>query len=399
MWLMLGAAMNQLPSGVLGVGVLTGIRQLSTIVGTLIGGVIADHGRVLIRQLWTEGLQLVSALVLLVTISPLISLSGEQTTQAFLLWSLFRFGIGGVSFVLGFRLLAVSQKSLGNTARTHLLVNQGATLFAPVLGLALPLITPAPLIAAVIFDALTTLAYIFALLRARGTELDVTRNDLEIAVAENSSLGTRLFDSAFSLWRDGTRPWNALQFLSLFAISGYAVFCLQTAVKLQGGSLESRYAFLSLLYGIALWGVALWSLRKSPTESGLSGSKLNRLRSRMMAGATFLACSGVIDFILPGQRLNAQGLLLVSFACYVFAFWLLLDCTNQGVLLGVSSEKAGKVRSSMVFHLCLIFGVAEGIFGWLYSLGDVGVLWIGGSRILLGIALAGFVLLLVRKSR
>jgi hypothetical protein len=362
MWLVLGPYVSMQTQGMASMGHLGMVRQLAFIAGAVLGGSLADHGRPLRKQLVVEIIQFLSAIFLIF----LIREESADNEWVFLSWSAIRFGFSGLSFVLGFKVLSQITNSLGNTSIVHLLLTQGATLFAPIIAFGLPFISSQPLSVALSFDALSTLGYIIVLLKALGSSYDV-----QCTSESPQTIFQRLRVSITAFWRPEFRPWNYLQLLMLLGLSGYAVISLQTAEHQSLLPVNSAYALCSLTYGFALWITSIWIKR---AES---------LKMPIALGSLSLAISGAIYI----GKAPEQFALASSYVFYVFGFWLLLHGTNKGLLSCANPLVAGEVRASMVFYLSVIFGLGESAFGTAIQSGygtfTLATLRIGASLLLL----------------
>lgn len=354
MWIMLGPHVVAQGGGINTLGHLGMVRQLSFIAGAILGGSLADRGRPVRKQLIVECVQLVTTVALLW----ILEADAREQEGTYLAWSTLRFGMSGMSFVLGFRILAQSTRQLGNASILHLLVTQGANLLAPLIALTLPLISHRPLHLALSIDGLTTAAYALVLLRARGGSLDL------MLEGQHSSLGQRIGVAVSSFWDAKLRPWNFLQLLLLVAMSGYAVISLETARRQTHVSVELGYALCSFTYGVALWTTSIWL------------THIKSFRRPILLGTCLLALAGAA-FLFE----STPPLLLVgAYLSYVFGFWITLHSSNKAILSIVPIEKAGVVRSSMVFYLSVIFGIGEFFFGSAFGLGH-GAVFTAGLRL------------------
>ncbi|MEV6237841.1 hypothetical protein [Lentzea sp. NPDC051838] len=342
------------------VGLLGMERQVLGVLGALIVGVWADHGRVAHKFALLQGLQLVLAAVFLTV--------PDAGPEFVLVWTALRFALVGASSVLAFRLLADVSGSSSRGAVLQMVTSpQGAMVFASVICVAIPAWTTNSLTAALVFDLVSGAAVIWLLVR---------RPDPGDLGFEWRKVPVRMAAAVRGFWLPELWPWNLVQLGFLATLSGMMVYASVIAERQDVVPAAVVFPAAWFFYGLTFW-VTAPLLKRNP-----------RWWALVFAGV-LVACGILGTF---ANLTVHMGLYVVL--TFVNAYWI--HYTNAQVLDRAPVEHLGQIRASMIFYLGLVFGVGEQAVGLLLERGP-GLALFGVAHAVGGVALIWAVLVISRR--
>jgi peptide/nickel transport system substrate-binding protein len=343
LWILLGLKYSQAAHGIASVGDIGMSRQFAFIAGALLVGAWADEGRPLLKNLWTQLLEGVIGLFILVAF---LSMGDRMPTSFYPLWAIARYGLAGANFVLGFRVIGQASKTWGTGAIVHLLTAHAGMIFGPLLAIALTsssLLSADPFLLAILLDCLSSIAYGLAFIPLLGSAADV-----RLPRSPRPTL-QRVTESARAMWARRIAPWNHLHLLVLFATLGVTVYSMHVSQKQTWLPTEQAFALTTIVYGLGLWA------------AGAVVARLKDLLQAMLTGAALLAFSAILPLAVPGS-----GALWLGLVTYFFGYCLLFVGSNKGVLDSADPASVGSTRASMLLYLSVLAGLAEKLLGgWL----------------------------------
>lgn len=319
------------------VGLLGMERQVLGVLGALVVGVWADHGRVGHKFALLQGLQLVLAAAFL--------LVPDAGPEFVLVWTALRFALVGASSVLAYRLLADVSGSSSQGAVLQMVTSpQGAMVFAAVICVAIPAWTSHTLVAALLFDVVSSVAVIWMLLRRPSA-------DSGSLAFEWRMVPVRMGAAVRGFWMRELWPWNLLQIGFLVTLSGMMVYAAVIASGQQLVPTGIAFPAAWFFYGLTFW---------------VTAPLLRRARSWALVFAGVLVVCGVVGALVSAFTVH-MGLYVVL--TFVNAYWI--HYTNAQVLERAPVERLGQIRASMIFYLGLVFGVGEQVVGVLLEHGGL----------------------------
>lgn len=347
------------------VGLLGMERQVLGVVGALVVGVWADRGRVGHKFALLQGLQLMLALAFLVALWTTTTVSPGFV----LVWTALRFALVGASSVLAYRLLADRSGSSSQGAVLQMVTSpQGAMVFAAVICVAIPAWTSHSLVAALLFDVVTAVLVIVALVAQPST------GDGGFGF-EWRNVFTRMAAAIRSYWIPELWPWNLIQIGFLASLSGMMVYASVIAQRQQLIPAGIAFPAAWFFYGLAFWVTA--PLLRDP----------GRARRWAQVFAALLIGCGLVGAI-AGTSWFAVHMAIYVTLTFVNAYWI--HFTNGRVLERAPVASLGQIRASMIFYLGLVFGLGEQAVGLLLELRP-GLLLFGLAHVVGGILLLGSV--------
>lgn len=263
------------------VGLLGMERQVLGVVGALLVGVWADRGLIHRKFALLQGLQLVLAVVFLLT-----TWLGTAGPDFVLVWTAVRFALVGASSVLAYRLLADVSGSSSQGAVLQMVTSpQGAMVFAAVICAAVPAWTARTLVVALVFD-LAASVLVLSLL--------APRLERPGAPGEPGAPGTGGFDLGWgnvlargadavkSYWLPRLWPWNLLQIGFLVSLSGMMVYASVLAEAQDLVPTGIAFSGAWFFYGLAFWVTA--PLLRSARPRPALGAGVRRGPDRLRRG-------------------------------------------------------------------------------------------------------------------
>ncbi|WP_327417177.1 hypothetical protein [Streptomyces sp. NBC_01233] len=364
------------------VGLLGMERQVLGVVGALLVGVWADRGLIHRKFALLQGLQLVLAVVFLLT-----TWLGTAGPDFVLVWTAVRFALVGASSVLAYRLLADVSGSSSQGAVLQMVTSpQGAMVFAAVICAAVPAWTARTLVVALVFD-LAASVLVLSLL--------APRLERPGAPGEPGAPGTGGFDLGWgnvlargadavkSYWLPRLWPWNLLQIGFLVSLSGMMVYASVLAEAQDLVPTGIAFSGAWFFYGLAFWVTAPLLRRPALAQ-----------RWALVFAAVLTGC-GVVSAV-SGRSAFAVHMALYVVLTFVNAYWI--HFTNARILEPAPADRLGQVRASMIFYLGVVFGLGEQFVGLLLEIPS-GLLLLDLVHVAGGIALAGALLVIRTRSR
>lgn len=334
LWLSAGPHIESNVQGLGFIGVLAAVRQVSFLLGAIYGGIQADKGYPLRKYFIFEVLIILSSLYL-------CALGDKSSGWHFLSWAFIRFFLSGITSNLSFKIFGGVLKnwSWGNTA--SMLFIQGSFFFSSILAFSFPFIESNYFELAIIVDIATSVFLLIFLIYKHGGELDLNYS------TPKRSLINDLKDAAFSCWSKGLRNLSVIRSLLLVSTGGALVFSMQLSkVYLPENSKNIFYLFF-LIYGFNAWVAALILKKMNNNHLAL------KLSLWLIIGSCLL--------FIP---LSFSTFMLAIFA-FTLSFWIGILSSNQLILAEATSENSGKLSSSLIFQISVIYGITEIFYGYL----------------------------------
>ncbi len=358
------------------VGLLGMERQVLGVVGALLVGVWADRGLIHRKFALLQGLQLVLAVVFLLT-----TWLGTAGPDFVLVWTAVRFALVGASSVLAYRLLADASGSSSQGAVLQMVTSpQGAMVFAAVICAAVPAWTSRTLVVALVFDLAASVLVLSLLARRLERREATDTGGFDLGWGNVLARGT---DAVKSYWLPQLWPWNLLQIGFLVSLSGMMVYASVLAEAQDLVPTGIAFSGAWFFYGLAFWVTA--PLLRRPALA----------QRWALAFAAVLTGCGVVSAV-SGRSAFAVHMALYVVLTFVNAYWI--HFTNARILEPAPVDRLGQVRASMIFYLGVVFGLGEQFVGLLLEVPS-GLLLVDMLHVAGGIALAGALLVIRTRSR
>ncbi|MEU9163643.1 hypothetical protein AB0D29_25675 [Streptomyces sp. NPDC048424] len=358
------------------VGLLGMERQVLGVVGALLVGVWADRGLIHRKFALLQGLQLVLAVVFLLT-----TWLGTAGPDFVLVWTAVRFALVGASSVLAYRLLADASGSSSQGAVLQMVTSpQGAMVFAAVICAAVPAWTSRTLVVALVFDLAASVLVLSLLARRLERRGATDTGGFDLGWGNVLARGA---DAVKSYWLPQLWPWNLLQIGFLVSLSGMMVYASVLAEAQDLVPTGIAFSGAWFFYGLAFWVTAPLLRRPALAQ-----------RWALVFAAVLTGC-GVVSAV-SGRSAFAVHMALYVVLTFVNAYWI--HFTNARILEPAPVDRLGQVRASMIFYLGVVFGLGEQFVGLLLEIPS-GLLLVDMLHVAGGIALAGALLVIRTRSR
>ncbi|MEU9087022.1 hypothetical protein [Streptomyces sp. NPDC048357] len=358
------------------VGLLGMERQVLGVVGALLVGVWADRGLIHRKFALLQGLQLVLAVVFLLT-----TWLGTAGPDFVLVWTAVRFALVGASSVLAYRLLADASGSSSQGAVLQMVTSpQGAMVFAAVICAAVPAWTSQTLVVALVFDLAASVLVLSLLARRLERREATDTGGFDLGWGNVLARGA---DAVKSYWLPQLWPWNLLQIGFLVSLSGMMVYASVLAEAQELVPTGIAFSGAWFFYGLAFWVTAPLLRRPALAQ-----------RWALVFAAVLTGC-GVVSAV-SGRSAFAVHMALYVVLTFVNAYWI--HFTNARILEPAPVDRLGQVRASMIFYLGVVFGLGEQFVGLLLEIPS-GLLLVDMLHVAGGIALAGALLVIRTRSR
>lgn len=384
-WILLAPHYSAGSDRVAGFAVIAITRQILFMLGTLYAGPWADHGNTLRKLIRAETLL---TLVTLVALGVLLVTRGEPHKAWLVGWVVLRVFVGAFASVAAFKLITLLKGIQEEGARggagtiagesivIHLLAIQGSVVFASALCAVLSVVSSHAFVLGVAIDLLSSIGFLILLLRMKGSAIDRS-----VGAAGTLTFLRMLKESAITFWGREFWPLNAIQFIGLIMISGFATMTLHLSKQwseIAGVSSSTLFSVGNLVYGSTLWLGGYWV------------GSLNRSRSACVVGTAAVLGSSALWLLAVPLEVRSAVLDASAFALYSIGFGLFFQGSNRLIIERGDPDRLATLRASMTLQLSVVFGVAEYWIGSSLHLAGAweAVHWV---RVVLGVGVLGWV--------
>lgn len=332
LWLSAGPFLSNKTQGIGFIGLIAASRQISFLFGSILGGIHADSSSPLRRYFAAELGMLCLSLGLLYSLD-------NPEASIFIIWACLRFFLSGYASNLSFKVFGECLKSWswGNTV--SLLFIQGSFFFSAILALVYPHILKNYFLMAVIVDLVTSLILVIFLRFAFQSSLDIRYS------LPRRSFRDDLSDSMMSSFSRETKDISIIRTALLVATSGMLIFSIQLSKVVMGQDYKNFFFLFFLIYGSNAWAASL-ILKKLNN---------NKLILKLSLYTLIFSC---LIFLI-----NSGAFIYIGVFFFTLAYWLGVLSSNQLVLQNANSMNSGKISSSLIFQISIIFGIGELLYG------------------------------------
>lgn len=336
LWLSAGPYIESKAKALGFIGLIAAIRQMSFLFGSVSGGIQADYGRPLKKYVFVEFLVVLLSVLLLI-------FKDSEHGFIFPLWAALRFFLAGLGSNLSYKIFGGTLKSWSWGSTANLLFIQGSFFFASIFAYSFPFFLEDYFKLAIQIDIATSLLLVIYLLLNFKTSLDVEYE------GKKGSVWINVYDSILGCWTRDVRGYSILRCLLLVATGGSLVFSIQLSKQYFGSDFKNFFYLFFFIYGFNAW----------------VGSYIVKVVKNdwLVLKSSFFVVAGSCVFFFPSS--------VFAFMCGVFLFtlgyWLGILASNQLVLSFATSSNSGKISSSLIFQISIIFSVTEVAYGVLAS--------------------------------
>lgn len=316
------------------IGIIAAIRQMSFLFGSILGGIQSDVGRPLRKYLIAE------VLIIFLSFS-LLFLKDSGQDLVFPIWASLRFFLSGLSSNFSFKIFGGSLKSWSWGSTANMLFIQGSFVFASILAFVFPQVSSDYFKLSIILDILTSLVLAIYLSTRFNSPLNVEYHQ------PTGTLSSKILESIIGCWQKEVRFVSLLRSLLLVCTGGSLVFSIQLSKTYFGEDFKNFFYLFFFIYGLNAW-VGSYLIKRFEND---------KLILKFSFVLVILSCF----FFLPTSILT----FLIAVFLFTLGYWLGILSSNQIVLAKASSGNSGKISSSLIFQISVIFSATEVIYGFM----------------------------------